>query len=334
MKQSKTTCIIAVIILILVAVILGLYFSNFNDGLSTDSAQWANFGAYVGGVLGSSLSAASLFAVIFYSSEQINEAREINRKQIKQTRDSTDQELKTLKRENTIQHLKHSIEDCRKNFRHRDIPQYQLEIVCKMVSEHLDNKYVYIDKSRSFHVDKEWKFTFSDLTSLLDGLKLVLPEIRIKTIFKSRELGFLLSSRGALVTEIISYCSKLSELSSDRHLINATINEINHECICLYDYDILSTKHIELVKKLQSLPAPITFNIHPENEIINTLADILSEKFLCIADFQYKFNKEEINCYYLFTIQSPKHPSQEEHWEYNLQRWRKIEDYRQNSQVI
>ncbi|MCL9804452.1 hypothetical protein NAT51_02895 [Flavobacterium amniphilum] len=61
---------ISIIILIVIVLPLVLYFCNFNDGLSSDATDWAEFGGYIGGVSGTFLSLIAVFfslLSIYYS---------------------------------------------------------------------------------------------------------------------------------------------------------------------------------------------------------------------------------------------------------------------------
>lgn len=53
-----------VLVVLIVAVPVGFYFTNFTGGLSPLSSDWANFGSYLSGTLGSILSTASVIALI------------------------------------------------------------------------------------------------------------------------------------------------------------------------------------------------------------------------------------------------------------------------------
>jgi uncharacterized membrane protein len=53
------------LVIIVITIPLGFYFYKFHNGLSPSSSDWANFGSYLSGTLGSILSAASVIALIF-----------------------------------------------------------------------------------------------------------------------------------------------------------------------------------------------------------------------------------------------------------------------------
>lgn len=75
--RKKSAAVVSIwLSIIAIFIVVGLYFFQFNDGLSHSSERWADFGSYVGGVL-SPVFAFMAFALGLYT---LNQTRQQNRR--------------------------------------------------------------------------------------------------------------------------------------------------------------------------------------------------------------------------------------------------------------
>jgi hypothetical protein len=103
MKNNKFKLYYVIVIAIMILIIVNsVYLLKFNNGLANNSQEFANYGAYLGGVLGSVFSLLSTVLLVLSLQEQ----KESSKKQIELIQNQVDDIREQTERQHTYEELK------------------------------------------------------------------------------------------------------------------------------------------------------------------------------------------------------------------------------------